>query len=159
MTLIALAAAVALGIVVFMIVRSRRSGSAEVARDTTPALDRWLAEALELELAKAVLGFDNSTPEERKRLAKTLGNEPDPEVVGKIEDKVKAVELEFVKYAHETDAEVTVRVRYENGDTGATTKRLSWSDVPEAIRTDFDKKASTRVFRTWTFPWQRATAL
>lgn len=152
--LVALVAALAL---VFLLKRKKKSH--EVARETTPALDKWIAEALELELAEGALELAHSTPEERKRLAATLAGEPDADVVAKIEDKVKTVELEFVRYAHENDAEVAVRVRYENGKSGTSTRRMPWSDVPEAVRTEFDKNASSRVFRTWHFPWQRVSAL
>jgi hypothetical protein len=72
---------------------------------------------------------------------------------------VRAVELEFVRYAHESDVETTVRVRYEDGKTGTSTRRLALSDVPETVRADFDQKGSTRVFRRWAFPWQRVQAL
>ena len=72
---------------------------------------------------------------------------------------VKAVELEFVRFAHEADVETTVRVRYEDGTTGTSTKRLALSDVPDAVREDFEKKGASRVFRSWPFPWQRVRAL
>jgi hypothetical protein len=139
--------------------KGKSKSAPEAARDTTPALDAFLREALEIELAKPTLGIDNATPEERRRLARTLANEPDADVVSKIEDLVKAVDLEYVKYAHEKDAEVTVRVRYADGKSGATSRRLAWDDVPEPVRKDFLQKGSTRVFRTWVFPWQRAVAL
>lgn len=139
--------------------KGKKKSAPEAARDTTPAVDAFLREALEIELAKPTLGIDNATPEERRRLARTLANEPDADVVSKIEDVVKAVELEYVRYAHEKDAEVTVRVRYEDGKAGSATKRLNWEDVPESVRKDFDGKGSTRVFRTWAFPWQRVNAL
>ena len=157
MMLVALAAlAVVVG---FVLYRQSRKTSVEPSRDTTPALDRWLRDALEQELAESVLGIRGSTVEERKKLAHTLADEPEAEVVGKIEETVKAVELEFVRYAHETDVEVTVRVRYEDGKTGATTRRLALDDVPENVRGDFKEKGATRVFRTWAFPWQRVHTL
>jgi hypothetical protein len=136
--------------------RLRKSGAgAEVARESTPALDAWLADALEIELAEGALGMRSSTPEERRKLARSLRGDPDPDVVSRVEDKVKAVELEFVKYAHDPEAEVTLRVRYEDGNAGTATRRLAWSDIPEAIRADFDRRGGTRVFRTWVFPWAR----
>jgi|GEM_PF-1270222 len=156
LVLIALAALA----VAYFFMRSRKSkGDAEVARESTPALDSWIADALEVELAEGALGMRSSTPEERKKLGKSLRGEPDPDVVSRIEDKVKAVELEFVKYSHDTEAEVTLRVRYEDGNAGTATRRLPWSDVPEAIRADFDRRGGTRVFRTWVFPWARVRAL
>ena len=143
----------------FLYFRSRKQNEAVTSRETTPALDTWIADALEVELAEGALGMRASTPEERRKLAKSLRGEPDPDVVSKIEDKVKAVELEFVKYAHETEAEVTIRVRYEDGNAGTATKRLAFTDVPEGVRADFASRSGTRVFRTWTFPWARVRVL
>ena len=150
---VVLAAAVAL-----YAYKRRGRGSPEVSRDATPALDAFVAAALERALAPKVLGVDAPTDIERRRLHKTLRDEPDPEVVGKIEETVAAVELEVVRYAHETSADVTVRVRYEGGQTGAASRRLALTDVPEAIREELDGGV-TRVYRTWSFPWQRASAL
>src|SRR4029079_8494737 len=133
------AAAIVLAAYFFM--RSRRNGAdAEVARESTAALDTWIADALEVELAEGALGMRASTPEERRKLAKSLRGDPDPDVVSRVEDKVKAVELEFVKYAHDAEAEVTLRVRYEDGNAGTATKRLAWADVPVGIRADFDPR-------------------
>jgi hypothetical protein len=153
-------AAVALALIAFYIVRSRQKrGGADALRESTPALDAWIADALEVELAEGALGMRASTPEERRKLAKSLRGEPDPDVVSQIEDKVKTVELEYVKYSHESEAEVTLRVRYSDGNAGTATKRLAWTDIPIAIRADFDSRGGTRVFRTWIFPWQRVSAL
>jgi hypothetical protein len=151
----------AIALAAFLFMRSRKkTGGAEVARESTPALDAWIADALEVELAEGALGMSSSsTAEERRKLAKSLRGEPDPDVVSRVEDKVKAVELEFVKYAHDTEAEVTLRVRYEDGNAGTASKRFAWTDVPEAIRSDFDRRGGTRVFRTWVFPWARVHAL
>lgn len=156
----ALAAFALVALTLFFLRGRRKSGAdAELARESTPALDRWIADALEVELAEAALGMRSSTPEERRKLAQSLRGEPDPDVVSRVEDKVKAVELEFVKYAHDSEAEVTLRVRYEDGNAGTASKRLPWTDVPEGIRADFERRGGTRVFRTWAFPWSRMHAL
>ena len=159
MSLVAVVAALALAAYFFMRSRANKGADPEVARESTPALDAWIADALEVELAEGALGMRSSTPDERRKLAKSLRGEPDPDVVSRVEDKVKAVELEFVKYAHDAEAEVTLRVRYEDGNAGTASKRLPWTDVPEAIRSDFDRRGGTRVFRTWVFPWARVHAL
>lgn len=154
-----LAVALALGVLLFLIFYKRSKKTPEIARETTPALDRFLRDALEQELAESVLGFKGSSPEERKKLTRTLADEPDADVVGKIEELVKAVELEFVRYDHEADVEATVRVRYEDGKTGTATRRLPLADVPRAVIAELEQKGATRVFRTWAFPWQRIVAL
>ena len=87
-----------------------------------------------------------STPEERRKLAKSLREDPDPDVVSRVEAKVRAIELEYVRYAHDAETEVTLRVRYEDGNAGTATKRLTASEVPEGVRADFESRASTRVF-------------
>ncbi|MBX3210213.1 MAG: hypothetical protein KF764_34595 [Labilithrix sp.] len=155
-----LAVAVVLGalLALFLYTRSRRAAP-ELARESTPELDRFVRDALEAELAESVLGVRGATPEERRKLAGTLADEPDVDVVGRIEELVRAVELEFVRYDHDADVETTVRVRYEDGEVGTSTRRLALADVPEAVRADFAAKGSTRVFRTWAFPWQRVRAL
>ncbi len=157
MMLAALAAVAA--ILVFVLYGRSRKRATEVVRESTPALDRWLRDALEVELAESVLGLRNATEHEREKLARTLADDPDADIVGKIEEAVRAVELEFVRYAHETDFEATVRVRYENGTTGTATRRFAPADVPEAVREEIEKKGTTRAFRSWAFPWQRVHAL
>jgi hypothetical protein len=159
-----LALAVALGAMCVFVVykvasKHRTRPPSATAHDTTPALDQFLRESLEEELASRVLGFANSTAEERANLRRTLAHEPDPDVVGKIEELVKAVELEFVRYAHEPDVEATVRVRFEDGGLGVRSRRLSLAEVPAVVVSDLETKKATRVFRTWAFPWQRAVAL
>ncbi len=157
--MVALALALGVALVLLFVARAKKRRSLEVAKDSTPALDAWLTEALELELAEGALGMRSSTPEERRKLQKSLRGDFDPDVVTKVEDVVRAVELEFVRYAHENDAEVLLRVRYEDGRTGTATKRMPWTDVPEAVRADFERRSATRVFRTWPLPWSRMHAL
>jgi len=158
---IALAAVLALlvGLLVSRRLRARRGAGADVERDTTPAIEAWLADSLEGLLAETVLGTTASTPEERRPLARSLRGNPDPDVVSRVEEMVRAVELEYVKYAHETEAELTLRVRYEDGRATTASRRLAWTEVPEAVRADFDRRGGTRVFRTWAFPWSRMSAL
>ena len=159
---LAIAAAALLALVGYFYMRSRGAkgrGDPAIARETTPALDAWIADALEVELAEGALGMRASTPEERRKLAKSLRGEPDPDIVSRVEEKVKTVELEFVKYSHDSEAEVTLRVRYEDGNAGTATKRLAWTDVPVGIRADFEGRGGTRVFRTWVFPWARVHTL
>lgn len=146
-------------ITVLLVVRARGRKAPVAAHDSTPALDAWIAGALELELADRVFGLKGASADERKPLARSLRGEPDPDVVGKVEDAVRAVELEYTRYAHETDAEIALRVRYEDGTTTTTSKRLAWSELPEGVRADFDRRGASRVFRTWPMPWSRAHAL
>lgn len=129
---------------------------AEVTTDTSPVLDEWVITALEDELARTVFAWTNASEQERAPLERSLRGNPDPAIVSAVEAAVDRVELEFVRYAHESDVEASVRVRYEDGRTGSATRRLAWDDVPPSVRHDFDHRASTRVFRAWAFPWSRA---
>lgn len=144
---------------VFFRMRGHSAPRADITDETTPELDAFLAEALEHELAGPALGLRGASADERRPLARTLRGEPDPDVVARIEEKVKGVELEFVRFAHEQSTEVTVRVRYEDGGMGETSKRLVWAGVPASVRRDFEGRGGTRVFRRWTFSWQRVQAL
>lgn len=153
--MLTIAAILAGVLVALFLMRKTRRSSLEAVRDSTPALERLVRAALEEQLADKVLGIRASTPDERKKLSATLAHEPDDELVGRIEELVRGVDLEFVRYAHEGTAEVTVRVRYEDGTVGSSTERLPLDDVPSAVRADFDEKGTTRAFRMWAFPWQR----
>lgn len=148
-----------LGALLVLLYLRRSQATAELVRDSSPALDRFLREALEHELADRVLGHQHSTERERGKLRGTLGDEPDADVVAKIEELVRSVDLEFVRYAHESDVGTSVNVRYEDGHVGTATKRFALADVPASVREDLEKKGATRVFRTWAFPWQRVRAL
>lgn len=149
---------VALALVAYWLFTKRKKSAVKTTSDLPPKLDRWVCDILERELATRTLGIANSTADERKRLSKTLRGDPDSELVTTIEGAVKSVQLEFMKYAHEQDAEVVVRVTYEDGATANVGERMPLADLPEGVRADFASKGSTRVFRGWEFPWSRIRA-
>jgi hypothetical protein len=155
--LVAVAATVAL--VVYLVARSRQKTAPEAEREASPALEAWILDTLEVELAEGAMGLVNATPEERKRVTESLRGAPDPDVVSKVEDRVRAVELEYTRYVHERDVEVTLRVRYADGKATTASKRVPWDTVSAGVREDFEAKKTSRVFRAWTFPWSRARAL
>lgn len=154
-----LVALAATAVLLLVVARARKKRDLEAAKDSTAALDAWVAEALELELAEGALGMRASSPEERRKLARSLRGDFDPDVVSKVEDAVRAVELEFVRYSHEADAEVLLVVRYEDGRSATAKRRLPWGDVPPAVQADFERRSATRVFRSWPLPWSRVHAL
>lgn len=147
-----------LGLALLFFKRTRRE-DAPTARDTTPALDAWIRATLERELARVVLGISHPSREERKKLVATLGDEPEPELVAKIEGLVRGVEIEYVRYAHEPDVGATLKLHFESGSTVAHERRFSSAEVPAEVATELAQKGTTRVFRSWTFPWQRVTTL
>ncbi len=135
---------------------SKRGGRsvAKTSRDTTPAFDQFLRDMLEQELASRVVGWANSTAHERESLRRTLAGEPDPAVVGKIEEHVKSIDLEFVREANDADVEVTVRIQYESGRLAVRSHHLPLADVPANVRNELATKKTTQVLRPWSFPWQ-----
>jgi hypothetical protein len=151
--LIAVAVA-ALVVVLFLIMRSRRANLSGGGRDDSHGpLDAWLVPQLATQLS-AILQGDAG---DRARVEKTLRGDADPDVVSAIEEKVKAIEVEFLKDAHTGDVEVVLKVRYEDGTEALSRSRMPMADLPTSVRADFERKAVTREFRSWSLPWSRAT--
>lgn len=113
-------------------------------------LEPWLTEAVQRELTRNLPQVDAVA------LGKSLRGNPDPEVVAAVETKVAKVDLEFVHYAHESDADVTLRVHYEGDTTGTERKRTAVADLPESVRRELSRGV-TRVYRTWDFSWMRVS--
>ncbi len=131
----------------------RRRSAGHSANERSAELDTWIASSLEKELGVA-LGTRGDDAR-GKRLASTLRGDPDPELVGIIEEKVRAVEVEFVRYAHEADSAVTLHLRYENGDVGTVVRRLGLDALPASVRRDLTQGGATHAFLAWDFPWAR----
>lgn len=147
--------AFALGIVVvWLVLRSRSAKHAPAVSTSSPAVDAFVRTALGKELARGVPGLGGGTDAERKALEQTLKGDPDVRVVSAIEDAVSDVELEYVRYAHEADAEVSLRVKYENGTVGTEQTRIAMADLPAGVREAFETGGPTRVFRPWALPWR-----
>jgi hypothetical protein len=146
-----LAAVVALVVLVF-VMRSRRLE--DVGAHESPALDAVVADVIERELLQHV--FQNATDGERSGLKKALrGTDADIDVVSRLEQAVKSIDLEFVRFAHEADAEVNITLTYEDGKTTKLTRRMGLLDVPRPVRESFEKSAVTRAFHAWQLPWRR----
>jgi hypothetical protein len=139
----------------FLIYKKRPGkGSSSVDANRSSALDAWLLGALEKELATGALGLRASSDDERKPLRRTLHGEPDVDVVSTLERTVSKIEIEYVSYSHESHADVELQVFYEDGRIARLTTRLTDQELPSSVRDDFQKKAATRVHRTWEFPWR-----
>jgi hypothetical protein len=144
------AAVVAFVAVLFFVRRRKRTAAAE----SSVELETWMTGALERELAATIGGWGDE--EHRRRLAKTLRGEPDPEIVGAIEEKVRAVEIEYVRYAHEGDCAVTLHLRLESGDERTASARMPLAAVPASVREQLTAGGATRAFRPWDFAWSRS---
>jgi len=147
--------AVALGLAaivaaVFLLARRSQRSLAAADDERSDAVDAWLHSALAAELAQGVTALSG----ERERIQKALGGDPDPTIVSAIEDAVRGVELEYLRYPHEEHVDVIAHVRYEGGKSADVRGRVARADVPAGVRRDLDDKATMRLFRPWAFPWQ-----
>jgi hypothetical protein len=142
---------VAVALVVYFLLR-KRGKSVGPASESSSVVDRWIKDALPGALAKHLAGRGL----DRAQVARAVGGDPDPAVVSTLEQHVREVQVEYLREAHGPDVEVTLRVRFDDGAEETVRRRMTLGEVPAAVREDFDKKATTRVFRDWHFPWAQA---
>jgi hypothetical protein len=144
--------ALAVALLVYLLLR-RRSQKVRVAlSSSSPAVDRWLREALVGVLSSKLAGKGV----DRAHVASALGGDPDPAIVSEIEAAVRAIEIEYRRDVQVPDLEVRARVRFEDGHEENLETRIPWNDAPTSVRDDFERKATTRAFRKWEFPWMGA---
>jgi hypothetical protein len=138
-------------LVVFLAMRARRGPSTLEVDPAEGALDAWVRGQLAPMLAE-------KSPDtlDKTRVAQALRGDPEPDVVSALEDQVKEIELEFLKDAMGSGAEVVLRVRFEDGTEKTARAQRSASELPARVREDFEKKALTRSRAIWGFPWVRA---
>ena len=141
---------VAVAIAVYLLLRNRRK-SAGPASESSGVVERWIEGELPGALARHLAGRGL----DRAQVARALGGDPDPAVVSTLEEHVRAIQIEYVRDAHGPDVEVCLRVRFDDGGEEVVRRRMTLAEVPAAVREDFEKKAITRVFRDWGFPWVR----
>ncbi|MBK6462297.1 MAG: hypothetical protein IPF92_14960 [Myxococcales bacterium] len=153
--LIALALAALLGLFFFLRHRKHTKVAAPAEGTLPPALEEWVAEALSTELRGVGLGVESGNRDNRDKLRATLKGEPEPEIVGAIADAVRRVELEYTRLPHEADAELALVVRFEDGREGRRARRVPLAELPADVHAELTSKAVTRVFRAWSFSWDR----
>jgi hypothetical protein len=144
--------AVVVALAVWLLLRNRSRKVRVALSSSSPAVDRWVRESLAGVLGTKLAGKGI----DRAHVASTLGGDPDPNVVSEIEQAVRAIEIEYRRDPHVSDVEVRARVRFEDGSEENITTRIPWTDAPSGVRDDFERKATTRAFRTWEFPWMGA---
>jgi hypothetical protein len=149
--LLALVGLAAFGLVVFWMRRSQKGTDGREIDRNEIALDEWIIAEL-----GPVLGGRMPAGIEVKQVAKALGGDPDPTVVSALEDVVRGVEVEFLKDALDGGIDVVLRVQFEDGTEKMQRSRKSMADLPERVRSDFERKALTRTRLVWEFPWSRA---
>lgn len=151
--MIVVAIGIVVAVVIFYVVRGRRTATPADA-NASAALDALVVDLIERELAQTVLS--GATDRERANLKKTLlGTDADIDLVSRLERAVKGIDLEFIRFAHEADAELNVTVSYENGNVAKSTRRIAAQDLPRSVREGFEKNATTRAFLAWQPAWRR----
>jgi len=147
---------VAVAFVVWFFLRKRDRKIRVALSSSSPAIDRWLSDALPTALAGKLGGKGIA----RAQIVETLSGNPDPHVVSEIETAVRAIELEYIRFPAEgsrdpraSTLEVRARVRFQDGTEENVTASIPYAEAPASVRDDFEKKATTRAFRTWDFPW------
>ena len=143
-------AVAAVALVLFLVFRGRRNKrSTAPLSSSSAAVDRWMKESLAQVLADrlAKKGID------RAHLTSTLAGDPDAAVVSAIEQAVRTIEIEYRRDPQGSDLEVSARIRFEDGSEDDVKTRIAYTEAPPSVRDDFERKATTRAFRTWDFPW------
>jgi hypothetical protein len=125
--------------------RSKR-GSTKLGRELA-SLDPWVHQELVRIFSRSL---KNASAD---KLRASFKGDPDVECVAQIERSVDRVELEFVKYAHETAAEISLHVLFEDGTREKSVTHRALPELPETVRKEFEERAVTRLFRAWEFPW------
>ncbi|MBL9027363.1 MAG: hypothetical protein JNL21_34550 [Myxococcales bacterium] len=88
-------------------------------------------------------------------VAATLGGNPDPDLVSRIEKAVQKVEVVYERVpGSTTSADIRVEVTFEDGSTERVVKRSMFGELPETVKDDFATSGAAHVFRPWLFPWQ-----
>jgi hypothetical protein len=140
-------------LVIFFAARARRGPATPPVDPAEGALDAWVRGQLPPLLAE-------KAPEvlDKARVAAALRGDPDPEIVGALEEQVKEIELEFLRDALGGGAEVVLRVRFEDGTEKTARAQRPLAELPARVREDFEKKALLRSRVIWGFPWVRAAS-
>ncbi len=135
-------------IAAYFFMRWRQKAQLDASVDASPVIEEWLLPTLAGSLASQV--------GDAAGIEKALRGDADPEVVSSIEEHVRSIDLEFIKDAHTGAFDVVMHARFEHGDEVTARKSLTATELPASVREDFARKAVSREFRKFTFPWSRS---
>jgi hypothetical protein len=138
---------------VFLLLRSRKAKVRVELPSSSPAVDRWLKESLPAVLAERL----SSKGVDKAHLAEVLGGSHDASVVSEIEQAVKAIEVEYARDHASPHLDVRARIRFNDGTEENISTRIAYTEAPAGVRDDFERKATSRAFRKWEFPWMSAS--
>ena len=118
-----LAIAIALSVVAFVVAMRvfRKKGGTPAGARREAAVEVWARSEIARILA-------DKLEIEESELAATLGGNPDPDVVTRLERAVRKIEVAYERVPGlGTAADVRVEVSLENGKTERTIRRIEWS--------------------------------
>ncbi len=128
---------------------ARRPTTAQ--REEASPLDAWAA-AETARIVAEKLGLDE------RSIARALEGDPDPDVVAEVERGTRKRELLFERVPGALGgdaADVSVEISFEDGARITARRRAAWSELTPAVRDEFARSGSARVYRARPFPWQR----
>ncbi len=135
----------ALVIYLVLAILRRRGEEAAAPRRERTEIDRWIDDALSRELHRKL-------DLEREVIARALDGTPEPDVVGSIEEAVRAVQ---VKYAWNPDGTVDVRLdlSFEDGASASASRVFPRAVMPADVKDELTRTGASFVLRTVHFPW------
>lgn len=108
-------------------------------------VESWIAgEVAGIVAKKLALSKDDVT--------RSMGGDPDAEVVSAVERVVAKVDVVYEKLAG-GQLELRAEVAFEDGTSQRATRMCSWSELPEAVREELGATGASRVHRAWEMPW------
>jgi DNA-directed RNA polymerase specialized sigma24 family protein len=131
-------------VLVWILAKRKKKKSVHVDASITP-VDAFVVETV----ARAAAKRSSLSAED---LGKALAGDPDPEVVGRLEELVREVEVAFERLP-DGAYEVRTRVHFEDTSVEAAARRFESDALPTAVSADLQRSGASRAFRRWDFPW------
>lgn len=133
--------------IIFLLTRrlvQKRRGK-KVAAPTRTGLEAWIAsEVAGIVAKKLALSKDD--------VARTMGGDPDAEIVSSVERVVSGVDVVYERLAG-GQLEVRAEVAFEDGTSQRATRMAGWSEIPDAVRDELSRTGAGQVHRAWAMPW------
>jgi hypothetical protein len=131
-------------------IAQRLFGKRKSERITQPAIETWVASEV-ARLTALKLALDES------RLRASIQGTPEADVVTAVEANVARAEVVYEKPAQglsHPELEVRLDLFFEDGSLSRSARKALWKDVPEFVRSEFERTGAAHVFRPYRFPWQ-----
>lgn len=125
-------------------VAKKRRGNAQPTRTAT-GVDAWIAgEVARIVAKKLALSRDD--------VNRSMGGDPDAEIVSACERVVSRVEVVYERIAG-ASLEVRADVHFEDGTQQRVSKSVTEAELPASVREELAKSGASQLHRGWSFPW------